>query len=157
MKLNNEMKAGIVVLVAVIIAIFFFGRTVTLYKRTYKVKTVFTYAGDLKTDAVVKLSGIEVGRLTDIKFIYDPETRVECVMEVEARAKVRKDSIAYIATSGIVGDSYIGLTPGVSEEFISHGEVIASEDPVQMRILMKKADAIASNLDRTAIASVKVL
>jgi len=156
MKLTNEIKAGIVVLVAIVIAVFFFGRTVTLYKSTYTIKTVFNYAGDLKTDAVVKLSGIEVGRLTAINFVYEPETLVECVMEVDSTAKVRKDSIAYIATSGIVGDSYIGLTPGTSGEFIPHGETVASEDPVQMRLLMKKADQITENLD-TILADVKTI
>ncbi len=148
MKISNEIKAGIVVLVALAITIFFFAKTVTFQHRKYDLKTCFVYAGDLKNDALVKLSGVEVGRLKSMKFKYDEKgTRVECLLELSADAKVRSDSMAYIAASGFVGDAYIGITPGKAEDFVKAGTVIASEDPVQMRLLMKKADEIANNLD----------
>ncbi len=47
--------------------------------------------------------------------------------------------------------AFIGMTVGSSEEFCAPGDVIASEDPVQMRLLMKKADDIANNLDRILV------
>ena len=149
MRLSNEMKAGIVVIAALAIAAMFFLKTANFQTSKYDIKTYFTYAGDLDKNAIVKLSGIEVGRLKDIKFVYEPETKVQCIIELSQKAKVRTDSIAYIATSGIVGDSYVGLTPGKSSEFVKPGDVVASEDPVQMRVLMKKADSIANNLDKT--------
>lgn len=155
MRLTNEIKAGIVVVAAIIIAIFFFGKTASFRHRTYDIKTYFTYAGDLKTDAIVKLSGIEVGRLKAMKFIYDKDaTKVECLLEIDSKAKVRKDSIAYIGTAGFVGDAYIGMTPGKSPVFAEKGSVIASEDPIEMRIFLKKADEIATSLD-TILAELK--
>ncbi len=154
MRFTNEIKAGVVVLVAIAIGIFFFGKTANFKAKTYDIKTYFVYAGDLKTDAIVKLSGIEVGRVKDINFLYDPKTTVECIIELDASAKVRKDTIAYIGTAGFVGDAFVGLTPGESAEFVQPGEAVASEDPIQMRLLMKKADQIASNLDNI-LAQVK--
>ena len=148
MRFSNEMKAGLVVVMAICVGVFFFAKTASFKKEMYDLKTYFTYAGDLKADAVVKLSGIEVGRVKSLKFIYDGDTtKVECVLEIEAEGKVRKDSIAYIATSGIVGDSYVGITPGTTVEFVSKNEVIASEDPLQMRLLFQRADVIAKNLE----------
>ena len=152
MRFSNEMKAGLVVVMAILVGVFFFAKTAS-FKPTYDLKTSFTYAGDLKPDAVVKLSGIEVGRVKSLKFVYDDKTTVECFMELDATGKVREDSIAYIATSGIVGDSYIGITPGKAA-FAKHNATIASEDPIQMRELFKRADAIATNLD-TILADVK--
>ncbi|MGB3241600.1 MAG: MlaD family protein [Candidatus Omnitrophota bacterium] len=146
---SNEIKAGIVVTVAIIICVFFFFRTSDIYTSTYDLKTYFRYAGDLQADAAVKLSGIEVGRLKKINIVYKPETMIECIFEVDSSAKLRKDSIAYIAASGFMGDAYIGLTPGTSTEFLKQGATMASEDPVQMRLLMKKADSIAESLDVT--------
>jgi phospholipid/cholesterol/gamma-HCH transport system substrate-binding protein len=148
MRMSNEIKAGLVVLMGILIGVFFFGKTATFKQSTYDLKTSFVYAGDLKPNAIVKLSGIEVGRVKDIKFVYDKSsTKVECLMEISSDAKVRKDSIAYIGTAGFVGDAFVGLTPGQSPVFAEHGSVIASEDPIQMRLLMKKADSIANNLD----------
>lgn len=147
MKLSNEIKAGLVIVVAIAIGVMFFGKTAHFKKRTYDVKTYFTYAGDLKPDAVVKLSGIEVGRVKTINFVYDPLTKVECLLEINSDAKVRTDSIAYISTTGFVGDAFIGITPGSSDETIKKGETIQSEEPVQTRLLLKKADNIANSLD----------
>ncbi|MFH1798216.1 MAG: MlaD family protein [Candidatus Omnitrophota bacterium] len=147
MRFSNEIKAGIVVVFAFTLCALFFVKTTSFQVEKYEIKTFFRYAGDLKPDAAVKLAGIEVGRLKKINFIYKPETKVECVLTLDARAKVRKDSIAYIGTAGFVGDAYIGITPGESNEFSEPGSVISSEDPVQTRLLMKKADTIANNLD----------
>jgi len=79
---------------------------------------------------------------------------VECTLALNRKAKVREDSIAYIGTAGFVGDAYVGITPGKSEIFLKDGAKMASEDPVQMRLLMKKADNIANNLD-TIITDIK--
>ena len=150
--ITKEIKAGAVIVAAILFALLFFLKTTTVYTSTYELKTYFRFAGDIKDDAIVKLSGIEVGRVKDIKLVYDPETMVECVLEVDKGAKLRKDSIAYISTTGLVGDAFVGLTPGVSDEFIKHGATVASEDPIQMRLLMKKAENIADNLDKTLVA-----
>jgi phospholipid/cholesterol/gamma-HCH transport system substrate-binding protein len=148
MRISNEIKAGLVVIMAVLIGVFFFAKTASFKHATYDLKVYFTYAGDLKPNAIVKLSGIEVGRLKDIKFIYGKDnTKVECLLEIDAAAKVRKDSLAYIGTAGFVGDAFVGITPGVSPVFAETGTVIASEDPIEMRLLMQKADSIANNLD----------
>ncbi|MBU1895216.1 MAG: MCE family protein, partial [Candidatus Omnitrophica bacterium] len=148
MKFSNEIKAGLVVIAAIVIGVIFYVKTANFNTKTYDIKTSFKYAGDLKPNAVVKLSGIEVGRLKETNFSYAPETIVVCTLGLSADTKIRKDSIAYIGTAGFVGDAYIGLTPGVSRNFCKNNDVIQSEDPIQMRLLMKKADAIACNLDQ---------
>lgn len=151
MKISNEIKAGLVIVVAIAIGVMFFAKTVTFLSGTYKLKTFFKHAGDLKTDAIVKLAGIEVGRVKEINFVYQPDTKVECVLEVSKDAKVRIDSIAYIGTAGFVGDAYVGLTGGSFEEFFVPGDIVQSEEPLQTRLLLKKADNIATNLDRILI------
>lgn len=151
MRISNEIKAGIVVLIAVAVAILFFIKTASMKKETYIIKTSFGYAGDLKPNATVKLSGIEVGRVKEIRFLYEPATMIECALEIETDAKVRRDSVAYIATSGFVGDAYVGITAGTMDEFVNPGEIIKSEDPMQSRVFMKKADSIADSLDKILI------
>jgi len=149
--MSNEIKAGIVIIASIAIGVMFFAKTASFKSETYELKTYFTYAGDLQKDAVIKLSGIEAGRLKDINFVFDPETKIECTILLNTDIKIREDSICYIGTSGFVGDAYIGITPGKSSAFLKEGDVIESEDPIEMRELFKKADRIAEDLDGTLL------
>ncbi|MDD4957205.1 MAG: MlaD family protein [Candidatus Omnitrophica bacterium] len=151
MRIPNEIKAGMVILLAAAVTVLFFIKTADFRSKTYTVETYFVYAGDLQSDAVVKLSGVEVGRLKALEFIYEEGTKVKCVLEINEDARLRNDSTAYIGTAGFVGDAYIGITPGTSDKFAEAGSIIASEDPVQMRLIMKKADMIADNLNNILV------
>jgi len=157
MKITNEFKTGLVVIAAISVGILFWVKTTDFNARPYKIKTYFNYAEGVKIDSIVKLAGIDVGRVESIKFNYVPETKIELILSLDKKAKIHEDSIAFISTSGMIGDAYIGLTPGSADKaFVEEGAIIMSEDPVEMRKLMKKADAISENLDKT-LAEVKNL
>jgi len=150
MKITNEFKTGAIVLAAVIVGIVFMLKTTDFSGAPVKLLTSFTYAEGLKIDSIVKLAGIEVGRVESIKFGYDPETRVELVIGLKKGTNIREDSIAFISQSGLIGDAFVGITPGsAGKPFLKDGSRIASEDPIEMRKLMKKAESIAENLDKT--------
>lgn len=153
MKINNEAKTGIIIVAAILVTMIFYMKTGdSTTKTSYRIKTYFNYAEGVKQDAIVKLAGIEVGRVEKIQFQYTPETKVEMVMALSDKAKIHEDSIAFIATSGMIGDAYVGLTPGSADKpYIKKGGIIASEDPVEMRKLWKKAEAITDNLDKALI------
>lgn len=155
MKISNEVKTGIVVSAAIAVGLFFFVRTTGFKPAPYRIKTAFNYAEGVKKDSIVKLSGVEVGRVESIQFAYNPETKIELVLVIDPKAKLREDSMAFISTSGMIGDAYIGITPGSPEKpFLREGDLIMSEDPIETRKLMKRADLIAENLDK-ALAEVR--
>ncbi len=158
MKMTNEVKAGIIVVAAILVVALFYTKTAgTKSGKTYKVKTYFNYAEGVKQDAIVKLAGIEVGRVEKIQFQYLPETKIEMVMAISDKARIHEDSIAFIATSGMIGDAYIGITSGEADKpSVKDGGTIASEDPVEARKIWKQVDAIANSLDKT-LAEVKGL
>ena len=157
MKMNNEMKTGLVIFAAIIVGLVFWVKTTDFNAAPYKVKTFFNYAEGVKLDSIVKLSGIEVGRVEKVEFQYVPETKIMLVLSIDNKAKIHEDSLAFISTSGMIGDAYIGITPGSADKpFIKDGATLMSEDPVEMRKLMKKAEAISENLDKT-LAEVKGL
>jgi phospholipid/cholesterol/gamma-HCH transport system substrate-binding protein len=152
MKITNELKTGAVVVAAILVGALFWVKTTNFSSKPYTLKTYFTFADGIKPDTIVKLSGIDVGRVTDIKFNYDSQTKVELTLLIDKMAKVHQDSIAYISSSGLVGDAYIGLTPGSSDKpFLTEGASVVSEDPMEMRKFMKKAETIADNLEKTLI------
>ncbi|MFH1791268.1 MAG: MlaD family protein [Candidatus Omnitrophota bacterium] len=151
-KFSNEFKVGLLILLAAAAGVYLFSRTEHFTKETYTLKTYFNYAGGLKDNCTVTLSGVEVGRVTEIGFIYNPDTKVEIEMSINKGVKVRRNAIAYITSTGFVGDSFIGITSGTGDApFAEDGDALESEDPVQMRELMKRAETISEKLDETLV------
>ena len=153
MKMSNEIKTGIIVVAAMlVVAIFYMKTSDSTAGKPYRIKTYFNYAEGIKQDAIVKLAGIEVGRVEKIQFQYSPETKIEMIIALSDKAKIHEDSIAFIATSGMIGDAYLGITPGSADKpCIKEGGIVASEDPVEARKLWRKAELITENLDKTLI------
>ena len=90
---------------------------------TYTVTARFDNIGGLKTRAPVRSAGVKVGRVTAIGL--DRTTYQGVVtMEIQRPFQFPKDTSAKILTSGLLGDQYIGLEPGASEENLAAGQVI---------------------------------
>ena len=90
---------------------------------TYEVKARFDNIGGLKARAPVRSAGVNVGRVKSITL--DPQRFQGIVtMEIRTNFQFPKDSTAKILTAGLLGDQYIGLEPGPSEENLTPGQLI---------------------------------
>lgn len=91
---------------------------------SYQVTALFDNIGGLKVRAPVKLSGVVIGRVTEIG--VDPvsfKARVE--MEIDKTFNLLpSDSSASILTSGLLGDQYVGLDPGGADELLTEGSQV---------------------------------
>ena len=90
----------------------------------YQMSAQFENIGGLKVKSPVTLAGVRIGRVSQITF--DPETYQAVVeMNIDGRYKIiPKDSSASILTSGLLGEQYIGLEPGGSEEYLKENDRI---------------------------------
>src|SRR5487761_664190 len=90
----------------------------------YTVTASFTNVGGLKVRSPVTMAGVNVGRVTEIRL--DPRTFSAIVsMQIGQRYnQIPDDSSASILTSGLLGEQYVGLTPGGSETFLKNGSKI---------------------------------
>ena len=84
---------------------------------------VFDDVGGLSERAPVVVSGVKVGKVTDIALGDDLRARVR--LDVDARLELPIDSSASIRTSGLLGDQFIALEPGAEDELLKPGETIA--------------------------------
>ncbi len=155
-KFTSELKIGLLIVAAILIALFFWIKTANFTTKTYKLRTYFVQPNGIKENSTVLLSGIEVGRVESVKFLYDPETKVELVLLLDKEAKAREDSIAFIGSTGLIGEASIGITAGAAKNFLKDGDAIISEEPIEMRLLMKRANEISSNLN-SILEDVKTL
>jgi phospholipid/cholesterol/gamma-HCH transport system substrate-binding protein len=93
---------------------------------TYRVSARFANVGDLKARAPVKIAGVNVGRVESIR-LSDYYGEVE--LAIGRNIALPKDTIASIATSGLLGESYVGLSPGGAEANLSDGGRITHTEP----------------------------
>ncbi len=94
-------------------------------KQAYDITADFENIGGLKPRARVTIAGVTVGRVTAIEI--DPDTywaRVTLAIHEEVQ-DLPGDTRASILTAGLLGDNYIGLTPGYDEtEFLQENSHI---------------------------------
>jgi phospholipid/cholesterol/gamma-HCH transport system substrate-binding protein len=100
----------------VILALKVAGLTVNSESESYVLKAYFDNVGSLKIRAPVKVGGVVIGRVTNI---YLDQEKYVPVVEMNISKKYDKlsnESKASILTAGLIGDQYIGVTPGFYDE-----------------------------------------
>lgn len=90
---------------------------------TYRVQAHFDNVGSLKVRAPIKSSGVVVGRVSAIGF-DNQRFQATVTMDLEQPYVFPKDSSASILTSGLLGEQYIGLTPGGDDKNLADGGTI---------------------------------
>jgi len=93
---------------------------------TYRVTARFSNIGDLKLRAPVKIAGVNVGQVKSIR-LADYYGEVE--IAVDRKVALPKDTIASIATSGLLGESFLSLSPGGAEQDLTDGGRITQTEP----------------------------
>ena len=106
--------------------------------RTYSVTAKFGSVSGLKKGAIVEIAGVQVGKVNDISF--DPDDyEAKVVMSINQGVILQDDSIASVRTAGIIGDRYIGISPGGSDELLGDGGRIAeTESAINLEELVSK-------------------
>ncbi|MCC8363122.1 outer membrane lipid asymmetry maintenance protein MlaD [Lysobacter sp. A6] len=92
---------------------------------SYPLTARFSTIGQLRVAAPVKIGGVVVGQVSEIGL--DPQKFDSIVtLSINSRYKdLPADTSAGIFTSGLLGESYIGLTPGGDVETLKAGDEIA--------------------------------
>jgi len=105
----------------------------------YSVEARFENVGSLRERAPVTMSGVTIGRVTDVTF--DPvslEAIVSFVIDTQYD-QIPDDSDASILTSGILGSQYIGLQAGGSPMYLDEGsEIMFTQSAIILENLIGK-------------------
>ena len=120
-----ETVMGAAVLVVAAMFVYFAYNTAQIKAVTgYEVTARFFKVGGLSKGSDVRISGIKVGTVTDSRL--DPVTFDAVVtMSITPEVKLPSDTVATIASSGMLGDKYIMLVPGHAEDRLAGGAAIA--------------------------------
>lgn len=91
----------------------------------YELTADFSSSSGLKKGASIEIAGVEVGRVRSIVLIED---QAQVVMAIKDGISVYNDAIASIKTRGIIGEKFMGLSPGGAGDLLPKGGTIVDTE-----------------------------
>lgn len=126
MKQNNYFEIIVGTFVLLCAGFFFFSSFKSAKIKTnygYNLIAKFDDAGGIEAGSDVKISGIKVGTVNNN--VLDNQTyRAILTFGISNEVKLPNDSSAKIVSSGLLGEKYLEISPGGSEDFLKDGEEI---------------------------------
>lgn len=130
----------------------------SLFTPQYTLVAHFDNAMGLQPGSPVWLAGKEVGRVESVKFGSGEDSqaiRVLLKIDLEVQPRIRQDSTATIDTIGLLGDSYVEVSPAFHGEMLRAGSEIRATSPLKLSAVVGKGVAaledfsqLAGNLNR---------
>lgn len=157
--ISFEVKVGIFVLIGFIILfimIFSIG-DVYMFKPGYRVMVRFNFANGIAMNAPVRLAGIEVGEIDNIRIYYDTGeegTKVELSAWIKKDVSIEEDAKAVINTLGLLGEKYLEIFPGKSKRFLADSSTLVGIDPVSTENMTIEVKRLLDNLS-SIVESIK--
>jgi len=86
----------------------------------YEVSADFTRVDGIQQGSDVRISGIKVGAVVADEL--DPKTFLATIrMSIDPAIRLPEDTVAQVTSAGLLGDKYMSLVPGGSDEVIPPG------------------------------------
>lgn len=106
---------------------------------TYQVTARFDNVGSLKPRAPVSMSGVTIGRVTEISFDTNALEAVVTFVVDSRYDQIPDDSDASILTAGLLGSQYVGLTAGGSPLYLEDGsEILFTQSAIVLENIIGK-------------------
>lgn len=119
-------------------------------KNGYALVAGFKDLKALKTGDDVRMAGVRVGMVESTRLGAD---RAEAVLRIDPTFKISEDSVATIATAGLLGTNYITLTLGSSAvPSLEPNSEIQSRSSADINTIMEQIGALGSKLESSLTA-----
>jgi len=161
--MSQTFRLGLFIVAALavlVVGVFLIGNNESMFQPTYKVKADFQNVAGLADGADVRVGGLHQGTVKHIQLPNRPDGMVTVTMDLNkgTREVLNKGSVASIKSDGLVGDKYVAISFGSEDApHLKDGDTIASEPPMDISNLVKKADQLldtaktaVTDLDGTA-------
>ena len=140
-KTSVEMGVGIFVLIGIICVGYLairLGKMELLGDDHYYLNARFQSVTGLKSGANIEIAGVPVGQVDSISL--DLEDNVALVkLKIKKEVILTDDVIASVKTAGLIGDKYIKISPGGSDEVLEPGDTITeTESALDIEELISK-------------------
>ena len=112
----------------------------------YDITAKFLKVGGLNVGSDIRINGIKIGTVVSQKLDNEDYT-VDVAMSIASDIKLPTDSTASIVSDGLIGNKFIKIDPGHSQEVLKNGDILKNtkdfktiEDLVSEVIFMVTGD-----------------
>jgi phospholipid/cholesterol/gamma-HCH transport system substrate-binding protein len=131
-----------------ILGIYFIGEKEQLFRNTFRISGIFKDVGGLQEGNNVRVSGVNVGTVEDIKVVSDTSVRVEVLIDENTRKFIKKDAFASIGSEGLMGNKILIINPGKGGKTeIENNDIIETVQPINLDDIMI---SIKTSIDNTS-------
>ena len=136
MAISTETRVGIFFIVGLFILgiMLEVGEKWNPFEKKVQHKTYLTSVTGLKIGDPVRLAGVTVGRIININI---READIELVFEVEPTTRIRKDAVASLRLTNLLGGQFLSIsfgTPGTP--FLEPGGTIKGKDSANIDVIV---------------------
>ena len=151
-KMNNEIKIGIMVFICLVALLLLTLRvgSFSFYKKGYNIKVQFHNIDGMELSGPVRLNGLEVGMVEDIRLAYEDTTKMILTLWLKEEVKIHQGAQAYIKTMGLIGEKYVGIMDKAEGPFLEPEALIVGEEPFELEKLLGRSEKIAENLENAS-------
>jgi phospholipid/cholesterol/gamma-HCH transport system substrate-binding protein len=138
-KRSTEIAVGIFVIVGAVCIVYLavsLGGVNVFGSPYYNVTAEFDSVSGLKKGASIEIAGVEMGKVLDVNL---DDNRARVTLGILQGIQLTEDTIASIRTQGVIGDKFVKLTPGGSDEVLKPGDLlIETESAISLEELISK-------------------
>jgi len=146
MAMSREVRVGLFLVIAFLILISLFellGKE-TIFGRMVEYRTSFKSIPGLKVGDPVRLAGVDVGTVRDIRVIG---ARVEVTLRVKPGTPIKTDSIATIKLTSLLGTNFVDMTFGSPAAPVAPpGSLLQSSEPPDLNTLLARLNDAAGDI-----------
>jgi phospholipid/cholesterol/gamma-HCH transport system substrate-binding protein len=152
----SQLKVGLTVIIASIvlgILIFLMSGTGGFFTKKIVLRAYFDNAGGLLGGAPVRLEGVDVGNVSSIRVVSDPNRRlnpVEVTMKVNTKYldNIRTDSLATLSTAGVLGSTFVDIeSRGASGPVVKNGQELKTLVQPDLSDVVRSTQGTLQNMD----------
>lgn len=119
-----ETIMGILVLtVAALFCYFAYNVSDLQVVKGYNVTAKFLKVGGLNVGSDIRINGIKIGTVVS-QNLDNTDYTADVVMSIAPNIKLPVDSVASIVSDGLIGNKFIKIDPGHSEEILKDGDIM---------------------------------
>ena len=150
----SELRVGVTVIVALVtlaVLTFLMSGTTGIFTSKITLYVYFANAEGLKVGAPVRLQGVDLGNVKDIRGTADRrDSPVKVTMRVNTKYQflVLKDTKATVATAGVLGEAFVDLDSRAAVKVkVQDGDELPAVDTPGLEDVVRSSQGTLQNMD----------
>lgn len=149
-RLSNELKIGLTVIGAILLAFigFRYMQDVPLFRQGNLVYATFHRVDGLNPGSYVYVNGVKVGSVKEVRLTEDDSVRIG--MNINERKYVPKGSVAILKPTDLLGSKAVVIQKGDSQQYVQSGDEIDGKYiEGMMSTLKEKGDKLGGDISNS--------